>query len=316
MKLKSSVYAPILVGVVMLLVGFSDELIRLVNRVSSDAFLSVAIIQFLVFLLPVAFYCRVFGVNFVSSLKFRGFSWKKVPVLVTLLLLFFTGSLVLRFFGIFLFDGAMVNTPDAVYVANIYSSNRVLTALCFILIPALLEEILFRGIVLEEYARYGAGVAVTVSALCSAMLHASFGNFAYYFFMGVIFGAAAWITRSLIPAVAFHLIKNVWYLYASASTANYLRQAGKSALLPFLLIAAVLLLLFLFFSQMEGLYVFRARDELRESRKEVLEREVKEEKAEPEEEKKNRFLVFREVFLSPTFLLIVVLFILQAVGVF
>ena len=183
MKLKSSVYAPILVGVVMVLVGFSDEIIGLVNRLSDDAFLSVAIIQFLVFLLPVAFYCRVFGVNFVSSLKLRAFSWKKGPILVTFLLLFLTGSLILRFFGIFLFDGAMVNTPDAVFVSNLYSSNRFLTILCFVIIPALLEEILFRGIVLEEYARYGAAVAVIASAFCYAMLFASFGNFVYYFFI-------------------------------------------------------------------------------------------------------------------------------------
>ena len=300
----------------MVLAGFSGKLVELVNRLSEDVFLSLAIIQLIVFLLPVAFYCRVFSINLVSSLKFRLFSPKKIPLTVTFLLFFLVGSLVLKYFGIFLFDGAMVDTPDAVYISNIYSSNGFLTVLCFIIIPALLEEILFRGIILEEYARYGAFIAVTFSAFCFAMLHASFANFVYYFFMGLVFGSVTWVCDSLLPAIVFHLLKNFAYVYVSVSTANYVRQAGKSALLPYLLIALFLLLLFFLFSQMEGLYLSRARDEMRQSRREILKRETEREKEEIAEPKNKKFIRIREVFLSPTFLLILALFILQAMHLF
>lgn len=316
MKLKPSIYAPILLGVVLLLVGFSDDLVRLIDRVSPDSFLSLAIIQFLVFLLPLAFYCRVFGINPVASLKLRGFSWKKVPVLVAFLLLFFIGSLTLRYFGIFVFDGAMVDTPDAIRISGVASSNGFFSVLCFAVIPAILEEILFRGILLEDYAPFGAGIAVTVTALGYAMLHASFSDFAYYFFVGVIFGAVSWISGSVIPAILFHLLRNLWYLYAAESAANYLRQAGRSALLPFILIALVLLLLFFLFSRMEELFRDRARDEMRETRRELLEKEILEEKAAEAAPKPNRFHVLREVFLSPSFLVVVAVFLLQAFHLF
>lgn len=314
MKLKSSVYAPILFGVVMVLVGFSQQLVALVNRVSEDAFLSVAIIQFLVYLLPVAFYCRVFNINFVSSLKFRGFSWKKLPLACTLLLLFLVGSAVLRYFGIFFFDGAMLNTPDAVFIP-IYSDNRFLTVLCFMIIPALLEEILFRGIILEEYARYGAFFAVSVSAIAFAMLHASLENFFYYLFMGLVFGSLTWICDSLFPAIVFHLLKNFLYFYSADAITDYIRQAGKSALLPYLLIAVLILLLFSLFSQMEGLYRDRARDDMRQTRKELLKREAAAEKKNAVAAKQNYFITLREIFLSPTFLIVVFIFVLQALQI-
>ena len=312
MKSKTALFTPILAGVVMLLAGFSGRLVSLVNRLSEDAFLSLAIIQLIVYLLPVAFYCRVFSINLVTSLKFRAFSVKKIPPAITFFLLFLAGSLVLKYFGIFLFDGAMVDTPDAVYIANIYSSNRFLTILCFVILPAFLEEIVFRGIILEEYARYGAFSAVMISSLTFAMLHLSLQNFVYYFFMGLVLGSLTWVCDSLLPALVLHLAKSFAYVSISASTANYVRQAGKSALLPYLLIAFFLMLLFLLFSQMEGLYLSRARDEMRQTRKEILRREKERDKAPIAEPKNQKWIPLRDVFLSPTFLAVVALFFLQA----
>ena len=105
MKARSALYAPLLFGVVLILVGFSARFVRWMGGVSADPYLSAAIIQFLVFLLPLAFYAIVRGASLSSILKFNGFSVRKLPFLTVMLALTFTVILFCRYMGLFWFKG-------------------------------------------------------------------------------------------------------------------------------------------------------------------------------------------------------------------
>jgi len=59
LKLKPTTYAPILFGVILILTEIATVVGRIIEGVSVDAFLSSTIIRLIVFLLPLAFYCRV-----------------------------------------------------------------------------------------------------------------------------------------------------------------------------------------------------------------------------------------------------------------
>ena len=199
MKLKSNFYAPLLFVAVLSLIGLSPGMVKLAESLSEDSFLSITIIQLLVYLIPLAFYCKGRGIDLASGMKMRGFAVKKIPFIVVMMLIFFAGSCVLRYFGLFYFDSAMVNTPSAVYF-EMENGNRFLTVFCSILLPAILEEIVFRGVILEEYRSYGSVWAVTLSSLLFAMLHLSWENLLYYFFMGVVFSVIA------VAAGAYHTL--------------------------------------------------------------------------------------------------------------
>ncbi len=277
-----------------------------------DAFLSSAIVQLIVFLLPLAFYCRVTNFDPVSGLKFRYVAFKRIPFLVNMTLIFFVGSMLLRYLGLFVFDGAMVVTPNAISFSA-KSENAFLHLLGTMILPAVLEEVAFRGILLEEYRSFGAPWTVATSALMFAMLHLSLENFVYYLFMGIVLAVITLATDSILPAIGFHIVINLSHEYLRAPVVEYLRQAGKSLILPYLLLALFLLLFIFMFSGLEKIYQTKAYNEILQSRKELLRKELEKVKSVQEEgiqeTKGKAFLrILKEIYLSPTFLATVVLF--------
>lgn len=314
MKGRPALYTPLLFGVVMILAGFSARFVRLMGGIGSDPFLSTTIMQLLVFLLPLAVYAIIRGAGFSSVLKFNGFSVRKLPFIavMTLLMAFFT--LFCRYMGIFWFRSAMTDTPSAVYFGA-QTDSAILNFLCNILLPAILEEILCRGVLLTEYRSFGNGFAVCMSAAMFALLHFDPANLFYYFCLGLILGAVTVVSDSLIPALVMHTLCNLSYFYMREGALTYVRQAGKSALLPYLLFAATLFCFFLVFSRLEDLYRGESYDAMNQSRKELLEKELEKNREEPEP-KKSFLPVFRDVWLSPTFLGVVAVYVLFAAKIF
>ncbi len=313
MKLKSTVYAPILFGVILILAGVSSILSGVIGGTGVDVFLSSTIVQLVVFLLPFAFYCKVAGFDVVSDLKLGSFPISRVPFLVNMTLIFFVGSMLLRYAGLFYFEEAMVVTPDVIHFSA-KSENTFLHLLGTMVLPAVLEEIIFRGIFLQEYRSYGSAWNVATTSLMFAMLHLSLENFVYYLFMGIVLGVITLASDSVLPAIVLHIGINFSHEFIRPAVVEYLRQAGKSLILPYLLLALFLILFVSMFSGLEKIYQSKAFNEILQSRKELLRKELEKAKAEQEnrvEESKGKkfFRCFREIYLSPTFLVGIVLFV-------
>ena len=312
MKLKSPTRASILFGVILMLAGVASILSRVIDGVEVDGFLSSTIVQLIVFLLPLAFYCRVTNYDVVSGLKFRYVAVNRIPFLVNMTLIFFVGSMLLRYLGLFAFEGAMVETPG-VFSFSVKSENTFLHLLGTMILPAILEEVAFRGVLLEEYRCYGARWTIVTTALMFAMLHLSLENFVYYLFMGVVLGVVALATDSLLPAIGLHVLIRISHEYLRAPVVEYLRQAGKSLILPYLLLAVFLLLFIFMFSGLEKIYRTKAYHEILQSRKELLRKELEKSKTVQEEgvpESKGKAILrtLKEIYLSPAFLATAVLF--------
>ncbi len=317
MKLKANVYAPILFGVILVLSGLSQTLMGLVLKVADHPFLAATIIQFLVYLLPLAFYCRMRGLNLVSQIKARSVSAKKIPFLVIVTLILFTSIVLLRYMGLFFLDSALVDTPGALYVP-MENSSTFLVLFCNVLLPALFEESLFRGLLLEEYRSFGSVWAISVSSVMYAMVHLSWENFLYYLLVGVVLGLITVVSDSILPALVLHIVLNFSYLYVTPSVVEYLRQAGKSPLLPYLLVAFFILLFVFLFSRMEDLYQDRVYEEMLKSRKELLRKEIertRDQKEKTENQKDLFWLSFKDIYLSPAFLATIAVFILLVSGI-
>ncbi len=75
-------------------------------------------------------------------------------------------------------------------------------------IPALVEELAFRGIALGVLRKYGDGFAIVVSALLFGMLHGNFIQIPFAFCMGLILGYSVVRTGSIVPAIVIHFINN------------------------------------------------------------------------------------------------------------
>ena len=328
MKLRSALTAPLYVGAILLLTSFSSYMLLKINELSENPFLSVSIIQLFVFLIPTAFYCSVGRITFSDSIKLK-FSFSSIPVFIECTLTFFMGAAVLKYIGYYFLDGAYVNTPGIIN-ASVYGAEGVLPLICMVFLPALLEEIVFRGVLLEEYKAYGDVAAVIMTALFFAMIHFSLENFLYYFFAGLIFGLMTIATDSSVPAILLHIINNYSALKIEDDYITYIDQLGGTMLFLFIGASLFLLLLVFLFSRIEKVYLKKA--ELNSAGKRIaivneamLLKEGKAKKTgdlyvhvNGEENTVESKLQprFRDVFLSPTFWIVAVFFMLKASNLF
>jgi len=74
--------------------------------------------------------------------------------------------------------------------------------------PAICEETLFRGFILNGLRPLGAVPAVTISALLFGIAHASIYRLLPTFFLGLIFGIVVWRSRSLLCSIVAHALNN------------------------------------------------------------------------------------------------------------
>jgi sodium transport system permease protein len=76
------------------------------------------------------------------------------------------------------------------------------------LTPAVCEEALFRGFILNGLRSMGAVPAIGISALLFGIAHASIYRLLPTMFLGIILGIVVWRTGSLLCAIVLHAINN------------------------------------------------------------------------------------------------------------
>ncbi len=89
----------------------------------------------------------------------------------------------------------------------------------YTLLPAILEEQLFRNVLLGRLRKYGDGFAILFSSFIFALMHHNIVTFPGIFLLGVLFSVVTIRSKSLIPATVMHFLNN-----AIATGASYLEQ--------------------------------------------------------------------------------------------
>ena len=74
--------------------------------------------------------------------------------------------------------------------------------------PAVCEELLFRGMILNGLKQYGKLTAIFASAGLFALLHGNIDQLIYPFIFGIILALIACFTDSVIPTIIVHFVNN------------------------------------------------------------------------------------------------------------
>lgn len=86
----------------------------------------------------------------------------------------------------------------------------ILTLLAACVMPAIAEELIFRGLILQGLAsKYSEGKAVVLSSFCFMLMHMSPEQTIHQFILGVLMAYAVLKTRTIWSGVIIHLINNV-----------------------------------------------------------------------------------------------------------
>ncbi len=304
MKNKAAIVTPVLLIAVYLFLAAVQLIPADVLGLDENPYFAVVILQLLIYVVPAMFYCRIKNRSFLSRLRIRLPRPGHILLLVYAAVILICGNALISM-GMyykmperFLESSAMQN---ASFAMNSGVFEGLYVAIAFAVLPALTEELVFRGIVVGEYENYGPGFAVVLSALTFAMSHFDFARLPVYLFSGVVLALVLYATRSLAASVLVHSLNNLSVLFLEKYIIHIADKQNVSMLLFAIILGLLLLLsILLFCGEAGGIYKGYAMEAL---------------SVEYGKESGSGFLPrAAEVMLSPTFLILVVIFITVTVS--
>lgn len=178
---------------------------------------------------------------------------KKVPMKslgLTLILVVLIYPVILLLNGVFLSLLSNFieykNFPMELMLQNVPIFNY-LIFMC--LVPAICEEVFFRGTLTNAYNVYGERFAIVVSALVFALFHFDIQNFIAPFLLGLLFASLIEVTGSILPAILGHFVNNVLAVlsarYVNERVFNFLRQTKFSREIGSLELSIIIILVVL-----------------------------------------------------------------------
>ena len=100
-------------------------------------------------------------------------------------------------------------------------TERWQTVLVVVILPAVMEELFFRGVMFSALERAGTLPALLLTSAAIAMIHGDLGNLAGPFAAGMIYGYMAYILDSVWPAVFAHMVNNSLHLFLALAARSY-----------------------------------------------------------------------------------------------
>lgn len=250
-----AVTVPVLATAVMLILRLCGKFVIGNMGENENPLLTISILQLIIFILPCIFYYLLKGRRLETDPFFYVVRPKHIIFVLVSALVLLCGTLLIKYGQYTLFD-EMYSTNGLVdsVVNNTasYSGSGIIIA--YVIIPAVTEELFYRGIILSEYRPYGSVNAVIVSALCFAFMHFSFDNFLLYLFAGLVLGMVAVVTRSLLASVILHVLSNLLSLYGSDSFLRITIQKSGEIFMGFLLVVLFALSIILLLSRLDQVY--------------------------------------------------------------
>lgn len=188
----------------------------------------------------------------------RGEEWNykkpKKPFMLMAIPVFFAS-----FFAVNFLNGFLSSIFDSIGIHGVTSAlsvpkdgiRLVLFVLQYAVLPAVLEELLFRGALLGRLQKYGDAFALLFSSAVFALMHHDLSVFPGIFLMGLIFGYMAIKSDSLFPSMLMHFLNN-FVAVASYYLVQHVNERSNQIFTLSLLglaIVSVAIIIFLYFSK-------------------------------------------------------------------
>lgn len=248
MKQKATFSTPLFILVIYALLIGAHILEKTLIDSGGNLYLTVIILEILIFIIPSIIFCRLKGMNYSTKLNIKLFSPDKFGITILTSLTAILGSIVIRLlqinfggmteFGFSMFETYLSLEEDPVFL---------FTVMAFSVMPAIAEEFVFRTIVLTEYneAGLGAVTASIISSLLSSMMFFDLGKLPIFFFAGIMFCALTYATGSSLCSVLCHILFSIYGIFGEKYVVSALLNPPNKIIgvftftLLFLVIAAI-----------------------------------------------------------------------------
>ena len=284
MKIKTTASIPILLTLSFIILYALTNVFGALSDKAS-VYLWAVILQLAAYIAPVCVFFIVFKKKDLKYLSPGRFKASHIKILIS------SAILITSCGALYMCIMHALDIGKATY-SVFPKDNVILTVLLLVVLPAFLEELVFRGVVLREYEKYGMLPAVLFSSLCFAMFHFSFAELPYYLISGIVISVVTLIMGSLAEAFVLHLLHNLIMLVGGEYLYNLLYNFGDTEFIIALLLIITLLALFWLLSILDSYYKkLASTDRYIDGTK-----------------PKQKPSVYADVFLSPYFLVLVIIF--------
>lgn len=117
------------------------------------------------------------------------------------------------------------NPVQPVFPSIKTGKQYIIAIIAMAVVPALVEEFLFRGVILRGYERFGALTAIVVSGVLFGLLHLNLVNLPAIIFLGIMISYVVMRTDSILPGVLYHFTQNflsISFLFLQEFAQGYL----------------------------------------------------------------------------------------------
>ncbi len=221
-----------------------------------NEYLSVVLLQVLIFMIPGVIYCKLRGTAFTERLRLQLPRLSHILLLLSALGALITGCLLISVYtggigtldeGFTLYDTFSAKGDNSV-------SNVMYLLLAYAALPAICEEFVYRGVLCATLEPRGLLPTIVYSSLAFGMLHFELSHFPVYLFAGVLLCAVLYCTRSLVATTLIHFFYNVFGLFGQPTLTRFYLYTGSTKLFSFLLILAFLLCAIIFCGEAGRIY--------------------------------------------------------------
>jgi len=199
----------------MALFVITNEVLSISGLDKPDYFLQmilIVIIQIAFVFVPTFIYIVWYKPNLIKTFKINKISFKNIilSILIMLFAMPIAGMLnaiiilILNFFGI-------VNQP-LVFETNTINQLYI-NIFVVALIPAIFEEIAFRGVIFKAYEKLGTKKAIVISAFLFALMHINIQSLVGTFILGLVLAYLVYKTNSIFSSMIGHFTNNAFIVF-------------------------------------------------------------------------------------------------------
>ncbi|MBC2397907.1 hypothetical protein BD780_001178 [Clostridium tetanomorphum] len=219
-----------LYGMIIIILGIVLSLILgpVMAKNNFSIYSSTVTLQISIFLIPAIIYFAVTKFKVKETLRFNKINLKDIFLII--LIGITIQPLVMGLSGLSTF--IMPNNFGQVISKPVANSSLFITLFVIGIVPALLEEITFRGIILSGYNDVSIKKGAIFTAIYFAIMHYDLQRFLYTFILGFIFVYLVRITNSIFSSMICHAIVNsmqmIYLKLALSSSKNSEAAAGAA----------------------------------------------------------------------------------------
>ncbi len=185
--------------------------------------IQLSVVSEILLSLPILFYILIKRIKPNEWIPFRRISLSIVFMSALLGFLLLPLTTFINLFSLF-FSTNYVSESSAQMLNNPLWLNLLVIAV----IPAVVEELIYRGVVYHAYREKGVIMAILASGIVFGIMHRNLNQFCYALVLGCIFGILVEITGSIFASMVAHFVINGWNVLLMAVQKPLQAAAGST----------------------------------------------------------------------------------------